>query len=146
MENKLNEYSKAEILGVYEVNPPRGAFVVLLEGEDWNGYVLPIMIGMPEASAIQAALEGYIAERPMTHDLIMSMLGALGVTIEKVTIDALINNVFTATIVLNESGKSIYVDARPSDSIALALRANAPIFVARRLIKNAIPKDAVELD
>ena len=76
----------------------------------------------------------------------MSMLGALGVTIEKVTIDALINNVFTATIVLNESGKSIYVDARPSDSIALALRANAPIFVARRLIKNAIPKDAVELD
>jgi len=76
MENKLNEYSKAEILGVYEVNPPRGAFVVLLEGEDWNGYVLPIMIGMPEASAIQAALEGYIAERPMTHDLIMSMLGA----------------------------------------------------------------------
>ena len=146
MENKLNEYSKAEILGVYEVNPPRGAFVVLLEGEDWNGYVLPIMIGMPEASAIQAALEGYIAERPMTHDLIMSMLGALGVIIEKVTIDALINNVFTATIVLNESGKSIYVDARPSDSIALALRANAPIFVARRLIKNAIPKDAVELD
>ncbi|MCD6457600.1 MAG: bifunctional nuclease family protein [Thermoproteales archaeon] len=146
MENKPKEYSKAEILGVYEVNPPRGAFVVLLEGEDWNGYVLPIMIGMPEASAIQAALEGYIAERPMTHDLIMSMLGALGVTIEKVTIDALINNVFTATIVLNESGKSIYVDARPSDSIALALRANAPIFVARRLIKNAIPKDAVELD
>ncbi|RLE76747.1 MAG: bifunctional nuclease family protein [Thermoprotei archaeon] len=146
MENKPSEYSKAEILGVYEVNPPRGAFVVLLEGEDWNGYVLPIMIGMPEASAIQAALEGYIAERPMTHDLIMSMLGALGVTIEKVTIDALINNVFTATIVLNESGKSIYVDARPSDSIALALRANAPIFVARRLIKNAIPKDAVELD
>jgi len=118
----------------------------VLEGEDWNGYVLPIMIGMPEASAIQAALEGYIAERPMTHDLIMSMLGALGVIIEKVTIDALINNVFTATIVLNESGKSIYVDARPSDSIALALRANAPIFVARRLIKNAIPKDAVELD
>jgi len=146
MENKPKEYSKAEILGVYEVNPPRGAFVVLLEGEDWNGYVLPIMIGMPEASAIQAALEGYIAERPMTHDLIMSMLGALGVIIEKVTIDALINNVFTATIVLNESGKSIYVDARPSDSIALALRANAPIFVARRLIKNAIPKDAVELD
>ncbi|RLE83849.1 MAG: hypothetical protein DRJ39_04170 [Thermoprotei archaeon] len=55
-------------------------------------------------------------------------------------------NIFTATIVLNESGKNICIDAKLSDSIALALRANAPIFVAKRLIKNAIPRDAIELD
>jgi len=146
MEINKKEYSRADVLGVYEVPAPRKSYVVLLEGEDWNGYILPIMIGVAEASAIQAALEGYVPERPMTHDLIVSILGALGVVIERITIDALINNIFTATIVLKESDRYVYVDARPSDSIAIALRANAPIYIANRLLSSAIPKDSISID
>jgi len=147
MGRRLEGYSRADVLGVYEVDAPGGgAYVVLLEGEDWNGYILPIVIGMPEASAIQSALQGIVPERPMTHDLIVSMMGALGVNIERVTIDALINNVYTATIVLKSGERQVYVDARPSDSIAIALRAGAPIYVAERLKRNAIPKESIELE
>ena len=137
------EYLKADVVGVYPVLTQGGAaYVMLLEAAEWRGKVLPIFIGVYEGMAIQSALMGVKYERPMTHDLIVSILEALGVTVERVTIDALIaNSVYTATIVLRrEAGgkeERFSIDARPSDSVALALRVGAPIYVARHLESNA---------
>jgi len=118
--------------------------VMLLKGEGWGDYVLPIYIGMPEAEAIERGRRNIITQRPMTHDLIISILDTLDVKVEKVTIDALLNNIYTATIVLrqevNGKVKRYYVDARPSDSVAIAVRTNAPILINEKLRKYAIAK------
>jgi len=139
----MEDYTRADIVGVYESFG--GSFVVLVKGLTWGDRVLPIFIGFPEALAIDAALRGYIPRRPLTHDLFVNVLDTLGVKVEKITIDALINNIYTATIVLSEErdGKKIYhhVDARPSDSIAIALRAGAPIYVSNNLKKYTLDEE-----
>ena len=150
-EKSLEEYTKADVIGVYAASIHGFiSYVMLLKGIDWDDLVLPIYIGAPEAMAIDHALKGYQPRRPLTHDLIISILGALGVSVEKVTIDALIENVYTATIVLTreENGKKVryYIDARPSDSVALALRAGAPIYVANRLKAYAISEETIRFE
>jgi bifunctional DNase/RNase len=140
-------YTRAELVGVYGVVYRFGGTrysygaVMLLRGEDWGEQVLPIFIGSAEAEAIARAMYGIPVQRPMTHDLIVSMLGALGVRVEKVTIDALISDVYTATIVLaqeiNGEVKRHYIDARPSDSVAIAVRTGAPIYVNNQLKRYA---------
>ncbi len=146
-DESMEEYSQADIVGVYGgIRPtPFGEerfYVVLVKGLNWDKEVLPIFIGEPEAIAIDMALRGYIPKRPLTHDLLVNVLETLGVKVEKVTIDALIDNIYLATIVLSEerNGKKIYhhVDARPSDSIAIALRTGAPIYVSNNLKKYAV--------
>jgi len=134
------EYLKVDVVGVYPILFESGGagFVMLLEAPEWKGKVLPIYIGVSEGVAIQNALNGVRTERPMTHDLIINILEALGVSVEKITIDALLNNsVYTATIVLRkgdeQKGERLFIDARPSDSVAIALRAGAPIYVASHL-------------
>ncbi len=100
--------------------------------------VLPIVIGLAEASAIKLKLSGFQPPRPLTHDLLHSTIGDLGATIEKIVIDKLEENTFHAKVVLKTStGAEKVVDARPSDSIALAVRAHAPIFVADEIIKQS---------
>ncbi len=100
--------------------------------------VLPIVIGLVEASAIKLKLSGFQPPRPLTHDLLHSTIGNLGANIEKIIIDKLEENTFHAKVVLKtESGKEKIVDARPSDSIALAVRAHAPIFVEDEIIKKS---------
>ena len=141
----LDGYTRAEVLGVYPVQiggERVPAFVMLVEGADWGGRVLPIFIGIPEALAIDRALKGVETERPMTHDLLVDVVEALEARVVRVTIDALLeSSVYTATLVLGrgEDGgeKLYYVDARPSDAVAVALRAGAPIYVAERLRKYA---------
>ncbi|MCD6209028.1 MAG: bifunctional nuclease family protein [Thermoprotei archaeon] len=141
------EYTKAHIVGVYESkeNTIIPYYIVLVKGETWDNEVLPISIGGFEAVSINDALEGYTPQRPMTHDLIVNILNELDVEVEKITIDALINNIYTATIVLKEvrNGKVIrhHIDARPSDSIAIALRTKAPIYVSESLRKYAVNED-----
>ncbi len=137
------EYTKAELLGVYPIRIQGliPGFVMLLRGEEWDGKILPIYIGSAEAMSISWALRGVKPERPMTHDLLVSILGTLGIDVEKVTIDAMIGNIYTATIVLkkdeNEKTSRFYIDARPSDSVAIAVRTGAPIFLANILEKYA---------
>lgn len=100
--------------------------------------VLPIVIGLVEASAIKLKLSGFQPPRPMTHDLLHATIGDLGAKIEKIIIDKLEENTFHAKVVLNTaSGEEKIVDARPSDSIALAVRAHAPIFVEDSIIKKS---------
>jgi len=102
--------------------------VVILSPED-NEKVLPIWIGHAEAWAIATELSGEAPKRPLTHDLIRIILESLDTTVERVEITDLKEQTFFARIQLIRDGKKFSIDARPSDSIALALKAKAPLFV-----------------
>ncbi len=98
--------------------------------------VLPIVIGLNEASAIKLKISGFNPPRPLTHDLIYVMLKDLNAAIEKIVIDKLEETTFHAKIVIKTgSGDTKIIDARPSDSVALAVRFHAPIFVEEAIIK-----------
>ncbi|MCK5215581.1 MAG: bifunctional nuclease family protein [Candidatus Omnitrophica bacterium] len=98
----------------------------------------PIVIGFLEASSIKMKLSGIKVPRPMTHDLLMSTIENLAVTLEKLVIDKLTSNTFHAKLVLRkDDGQEVRVDSRPSDGIALAVRAQAPIFVDENVIQKA---------
>ena len=102
---------------------------------------LPIWIGVFEANAIALRIEGVEPPRPMTHDLLFSSLESLGAEVERVTISDLRDNTFYAVISLSGSSGELQLDARPSDAIALALRARAPIFVLRSVLESASAAD-----
>lgn len=96
---------------------------------------IPIVIGFMEASSIKIKISGVDVPRPMTHDLFLQVIEALGGNLEKVIIDKLVNNTFYAKLeIKNHSGDIKYIDARPSDSIALAVRFKAPIYVSEDVI------------
>jgi len=107
---------------------PNSSPVVLLKEVDGDK-VLPIWIGAPEARAIALALEGIEIERPLTHDLMKSIIEGLKVKVNRVVIHDLRENTFYAKVCLLKDGSIVEVDARPSDCIALALRVRAPIYV-----------------
>lgn len=99
--------------------------------------ILPIVIGLAEASAIKLRISGFVPPRPLTHDLLQATIENLEANIEKIVIDKLEENTFHAKIVLKQDGKIKVIDARPSDSIALAVRAKAPIFVEEDILKQS---------
>ena len=111
------------------------AFVVVLE-EKGGTRSLPIWIGRPEAEAIAAHLNGVKRERPMTHDLSQSIINGLGGLLRRVQVTRVLEGTFFAELHFTKSGQPIVIDARPSDAIALALRLEAPIFVAAALFQN----------
>lgn len=91
--------------------------------------LLPIIIGINEAAAIRMKLSGFVPPRPLTHDLIKNIIDTLGVQLEKVVIDKLVDSTFHAKLYVRRNGQSEMIDARPSDSIALAVRTKSPLFV-----------------
>lgn len=99
--------------------------------------VIPIWIGLFEASAIATELEKIAFSRPMTHDLVNEILRSLEVTVTRIEINDLKNNTFFANIYLHKDGRNFIVDARPSDAIAIALRSNSPIFVDDKVISKS---------
>ena len=100
--------------------------------------LLPIVIGLNEASAIKLKISGFNPPRPLTHDLIFLMLQNLDATVEKIIIDKLEESTFHAKIVIKTAtGELKTIDARPSDSIALAVRFHAPIFVEDAIMQQA---------
>jgi bifunctional DNase/RNase len=103
--------------------------------------VLPIVIGLAEASAIKLKISGFNPPRPLTHDLLHAAITDLNASVEKIIIDRLEESTFHAKIVLRAAdGSQKVMDARPSDSIALAVRARAPIFVEDEIVnKSQIP-------
>jgi bifunctional DNase/RNase len=98
---------------------------------------LPIWVGLPEANAIATELEKIPVARPMTHDLIKNLLESVGARVVKVEVNDLRQNTFFAQIHLLLGGKELLIDSRPSDAIALALRVEAPIFVAEAVLGKA---------
>ena len=124
--------------------------IVLLRTLDGTKF-LPIWIGHPEAAAILMKLQGTPTPRPMTHDLVTDMLGELNASVSKVAVTELRENTFYAQITLQVNGSEIEIDSRPSDAIALAVRADAKIFVADEVIDdsaiefNQEPEDSGEV-
>ena len=112
------------------------AFVVVLE-EKGGTRALPIWIGRHEAEAIEAHLNGVKRERPMTHDLARSLINGLGGLLRRVQVTRVLEGTFFAELHFNKGAHSIVIDSRPSDAIALALRLDAPMFVAHALFDNA---------
>ena len=110
--------------------------IVLLKTADGNKF-LPIWIGHPEAAAILMKLQGASTPRPMTHDLVTDMLQQLDAQVIRICVTELRENTFYASITLQQDGSEIEVDSRPSDAIALAVRAEAPIFAADRVIEES---------
>jgi uncharacterized protein len=110
--------------------------IVLLKTADGNKF-LPIWIGHPEAAAILMKLQGATTPRPMTHDLVTEMLSQLDAQVVRITVTELKENTFYASITVQQNGSEIEIDSRPSDAIALAIRADAPIFVADRVIEES---------
>ncbi len=112
--------------------------IVLKSAEDEDdGRLLPIWIGQPEATAILLALEDVDLPRPLTHDLLKNALETLGAYIERVEITRVEDGTFYAALVVRTEDHTLAIDARPSDSIALAVRAGAPIFVAEDVLDEA---------
>ena len=105
------------------------------------GRLLPIWIGHPEATAILLALEGAEPSRPLTHDLMRNMLQSLDAYVERVEITRVEDGTFFAALVIRGEERSIAIDARPSDSIALAVRMGAPLFVAEEVLEEAAVDD-----
>lgn len=105
---------------------------------------LPIWIGLIEASAIATELENIQLARPMTHDLLKSILKQLEAEVVKAEVNDLSDNTFYARLVLKSQGKEIVIDSRPSDAIAIALRTGAPIFVAKKVIDKSRKIDLAE--
>jgi len=124
--------------------------IVLLRTLDGTKF-LPIWIGHPEAAAILMKLQGTPTPRPMTHDLVTDMLGELNASVARVAVTELRENTFYAQITLQVNGSEIEIDSRPSDAIALAVRADAKIYVAHEVIDdsaiefNQEPEDSGEV-
>jgi uncharacterized protein len=110
--------------------------IVLLKTADGNKF-LPIWIGHPEAAAILMKLQGASTPRPLTHDLVTDMLEQLDAQVTRITVTELKENTFYASITLAQNGSEIEIDSRPSDAIALAVRAEAPIFANERVIEES---------
>lgn len=110
--------------------------IVLLKTSEGNKF-LPIWIGHPEAAAILMKLQGASTPRPMTHDLVTDMLSRLEARVTRIAVTELRDNTFYALITLQVDGGEIEIDSRPSDAIALAVRADAPIFAADAVIEES---------
>ena len=138
---------EVEVVGLWETrgteltnDGPIGDVVVLLR--DGRGRRLPIAIGPFETMAIHNAIQKMASERPMTHDLLRNCIERLGGTIERILIDDLWQGTYYAKIqVTRPLQATLEIDSRPSDAIALALRVDAPIFVAERVLEEASQDD-----
>jgi len=118
------------------VDPITSMPIVILRDREGDR-VLPIWVGVFEANAIALQIENISTPRPMTHDLLTNVLRDLGARVQRIVISDLKDNTFYALIYVEYGGEVVAIDARPSDAIALALRAQAPIFVEEYVIDHA---------
>jgi len=110
--------------------------VVILKVKESNRY-LPIWIGPSEADSIALKLQDVAVPRPLTHDLLRSVIASLGATVSRIEVSELNNDTFYAKVVLQVNGSTMEVDSRPSDAIALAVRTGAPIFADDTVVEKA---------
>jgi len=117
------------------MDPNSGTPIIILKDVQ-SDTMLPIWVGAYEANAIALEIEKHAPPRPMTHDLLRNLIVELGVRVERVVVTSLRDNTFFAVIEMrNSDGDRLVLDSRPSDAIALALRADCPIFVDMEVIK-----------
>ncbi len=114
------------------IDPSRQALVILADEDERR--LLPIMIGLFEAQSIAMAISGEDIGRPLTHDLLLSVIDEVGGELERIEVTRLAEQTFYALLYLRYDGEVREIDSRPSDAIALALRADAPIYVAEDVL------------
>ncbi|HLM02764.1 MAG TPA: bifunctional nuclease family protein [Pyrinomonadaceae bacterium] len=121
-------------VGALIMDPNSNTPIVVLKGVEGET-ILPIWVGAYEANAIALEIEKMVPQRPMTHDLLRNIIVETGYTVERVIVTDLQDNTFYASIeMVGKNGEKIAMDARPSDAIALALRADCPIFIAQKVL------------
>ena len=130
------EKIQLEILGLSSSQSQSGSFALVL-GETKGNRRLPIIIGMFEAQAIAIEIEKIIPNRPMTHDLFKSFGHSFNYTIKEIIISDLKEGAFFAKIICENDNKTVEIDARPSDAIAIGLRFNAPIYTYEKIMTDA---------
>lgn len=123
---------------------PASRSPVLIITDREKGRVLPIFIGINEASAISRGLSGEETRRPLTHDLIVNMIEKLGADLTRVVIRDLKDNIFLADLVLSFKNKEVTVDCRPSDAIAVAVRLGTPLFITRDVLESSLNEELTE--
>lgn len=131
----MNELVAMSIKGLM-LDPVSNSPIVVLKDED-EKFFLPIWVGVFEANAIALQLESIATPRPMTHDLIRNIIAEFGARVTRVVINDLRDSTFFAQIGLLAGERVLEIDARPSDAIAIALRTDAPIFVAQSVLDQA---------
>jgi len=124
-----------ELVGV-RVELPHNQPIVLLKERAGDRF-LPIWIGAVEATSIAFALQGVVTSRPMTHDLMRDLLSNLEVIVDRIVVTELREGTFYAEIRMTSDGESVTVSSRPSDAIALAVRATVPIFADESVLEEA---------
>jgi uncharacterized protein len=119
--------------------------VVILQEKDGER-LLPIWIGQPEAESIVMQMHNIKRQRPLTHDLCKNLIVGLGATLQGVHITRVEKNTYYAELHIQRGGEVVHVDSRPSDSIAIALRLEAPIFAAEELLTDVTVEESSETD
>jgi len=122
-------------LSKIRIDENRGEQVIVLKEKD-GSRILPIVIGIMEVTAIKMKISGVNPPRPMTHDLFYNAITQLGAKIDKIIINKVENNTFFAKLIISADSRTLEIDARPSDSIAIAIRAKASIFVDEQVLEH----------
>ncbi len=129
------------VLNKIKVDETRSEQVIIFREKNGGKY-LPVVIGMAEVNAIKLRLSGVKPPRPLTHDLMAQIIEQLGAKLSKVCIDRLEQQTFYAKLILSRSGQEdLTIDARPSDSVALALRTGTPVFASEEVVAKAGVKE-----
>lgn len=140
----MSEYVPVNVRGVYFVSTITGPQAVVFLSDNGDRMV-PIYIGPAEAISIDIALRKETTPRPMTHDLVKSIMENFSINIDRIIIDDLDEQVFYARLMLRNGAKEIEIDARPSDCIALAVRSDARIFIEQGILdKVSIDRKDIE--
>ena len=126
---------KLQILGITFNQVQTGAYALILSEEQGNRRI-PIIVGTPEAQSIALFLENLHPPRPLTHDLFIAFMQVLKITLKETNIYKYEEGVFHSEMIFNDGMKDIFLDSRTSDAIALALRANAPIYIKSSIMKD----------
>ena len=130
--NKMIEVELSKII----IDEEKKEQIIVLK-EKKGERLLPIVVGLNEAAAIRIQLSGFVPPRALTHDLMKSLIDSLDVSLEKVLIDKLVDSTFHAKLYLKRNDNiPTIVDARPSDSVAIAVRTKSPIFVNEKVLEN----------
>ncbi len=135
---ELNDYQLIELREVAPNQNPEDEPGKQSFSQVEGGRSFPIVIGLPEAQAIERRLKGIVVKRPQTHDLMSNILTELGAKLESITINDLVDHTFYAQLNVRDStGKQRNIDARPSDAIAMGIANNVPILVAEHVLESA---------
>jgi len=138
----LKEFVPLRILSVNPSSVGASSYILLLESDDAQALRFPIVIGSQEAQSISVYLEQITPSRPLTHDLCVNLLSYSNVNLERVLITDFKDGIFYANLVINKDGEMVNVDARPSDSIALAIRLKIPVLISEKLLHDiCIPEE-----